>query len=216
MGKTSSTWGPPPRRLFRFFARVERTVNRRPPLFIVIGCADGKFVVPAARRGWCVVAVDRDANMIDGCPALPALGVSEPVPGLLRRLQAERLTDRVRVVRGDYMDEALPTGDALWTSGAIQYSANTRYSIEAMTDRLRDLLVPGGVAYIEYMIPDEEKLKGRPNCPPIAWWKTRFASRGWQVLRHTVAINVPDRPHPYVPSPHTHSWGRLVAIRKPR
>jgi hypothetical protein len=212
--RTTSAWGTPPRRLFQFLARAKERASRRSPRLIVVGCADGKFVLPAARRGWNVAAIDIDLNMTDGCPALPSTGIPHPVPGLVNRLEREGLTRRVEVRRGDYMkDKDLPVGDALWTSGALQYSANLSYSIEAMTDRLRQLLIPGGLAYIEYMIPNEEKLKGRPNCPPVSWWKTVFPSRGWYVVRHTLAYDVPDGPHPYVPWPHVHSWGRVLTIR---
>lgn len=211
---TASAWGSPPQRLYRFLHRAAQQVKRRPPRLIVIGCADGKFVLPAARQGWKVVAIDVDANMIDGCPALPSQGIPYPVAGLRTRLKCEGLTAAVDVRLADYMtDLTIPVGDALWTSGALQYSFNSSYSIQEMTNRLRHMLVVGGLAYIEYMIPDEPKLKGRPNCPPVSWWRNAFPHLGWRVLKHSVAFSVSDLPHPYTPTPHVHSWGRLLAQR---
>lgn len=213
MRRTSSTWGKPPSRYFGFLARVERQVSGRSPSLLVVGCADGKFVLPAARRGWSVTAIDVDTRMIAGCDAEPGRGILRKVPGLLTRLEHEGLLDRVNVRCEDFMTADLPRCDALWTSGALQYSLNIGYTIEALTDRLGELVVKNGFVYIEYMLPNEPRLKGRPNCPPATWWRNRFPERGWKVLRHSLSYREPDAPHPYAPWPHVHSWGRVLAIR---
>lgn len=213
MKRTASSWGTPPRRYYRFLSHMERQLPNRKPSLTVIGCADGKFVLPAARRGWRVIAVDFDERMIDGCEADPNVGV--PVPGLMRRLDTEGLAHLVTVVRGDFMKSDLPAADALWTSGALQYSNNILYGIEALTDRLGTLLRESGRVYIEYMLPAERRLEGRPNCPPLSWWADSFPLRGWTLLSHTHSYEEPDGPHPYAPWGHTHSWGRILALRKP-
>ncbi len=214
MSRNGSTWGKPSGRYFRFLSRVGREALGRAPSLTVVGCADGKFVLPAARRGWDVAAIDVDSRMIDGCPPEPALGVPEPVAGLRERLRREGLDQRVTVVLGDFMTADFPRrSDALWTSGSLQYSNNANHTIEALTDRLRDLVTRTGLVYIEYMLPVEPRLKGRPNCPPEHWWRHAFPRRGWHVLSHTVRHKQPDGPHPYAPFPHAHSWGRLLARR---
>lgn len=214
MKRTASTWGTPPSRYYRFLSHVEHQLPNRRPSLTVVGCADGKFVLPAARRGWRVVAADLDERMIDGCEADPGVGLPVPVPGLVRRLREEGLAHLVNVVRGDFMTSDFPASDALWTSGALQYSNNIPYGIEALTDRLGTLLHESGHAYIEYMLPAERRLEGRPNCPSLSWWVNCFPLRGWTVLSHTQRYEEPDGPHPYAPWCHTHSWGRILAVRK--
>jgi SAM-dependent methyltransferase len=210
---TSSTWGEPPPRFYHYLDLVEQAVGVKPTL-TVVGCADGKFVLPAARRGWVVRAVDVDVKMIVGTSALPGLGIPAPVLGLRRRLEIEALTDQVGVQIGDFMEVELEPSDALWASGCLQYSRNSHHDAATLTDRLRRLLRPGGYAHIEYMIPDEEKLIGRPNCPSSEWWRQDFPKRGWRVLQHNVDLDELDPPHPYMPTIHRHSWGRLLALRR--
>lgn len=214
MSRTASTWGKPPSRYYRFLSHVERTFPNRKPSLTVVGCADGKFVLPAARRGWRVVAIDLDTRMINGCEADPSVGVPVAVPGLMKRLEKEGLRRLVDVVRDDFMTCNVPTADALWTSGALQYSNNIPYGIEALTDRLGTLVHENGRVYIEYMLPVEHRLEGRPNCPPLSWWVDCFPRRGWSILSHTHVYDQPDEPHPYAPWHHAHSWGRVLAARR--
>jgi len=210
---TASAWGQPSARYYRFLRKAERLYGSKRRL-LVVGCADGKFVLPAARRGWEVIAVEIDERMVSGCSAAPEDGIDRRVPGLLSRLSTEGLAERVSVRVSDFMTEGgIGNCDALWTSGCLQYSRNSVYDISEITDRLRSFLHVEGVAYFEYMIPDEPKLVGRPNCPPVDWWSTVFPRRGWRIVGHTVAFDVPEGPHPYVPLPHRHSWGRLSAVR---
>jgi SAM-dependent methyltransferase len=210
---TTSEWGEPSQPYLSFLDFVEGAVAGE-PMLTVVGCADGKFVLPAARRGWRVRAIDIDARMIDGTRARPYCGLPRPVAGLRRRLSAERLTERVEVYHDDFMAVSLERSDALWTSGCLQYSCNLHHDIGALTDRLRRLLVPGGYAYIEYMLPDEAKLRGRPNCPPQAWWERKLCERGWQIIEHGLSVAEVDHAHPYMPFAHVHSWGRLLARAK--
>lgn len=159
-------------------------------------------------------AVDNDDKMLRGCGACPSEGIACPVPGLIARLAAEGLAGRVTVSSGDFMEIDLEPADAVWTSGCLQYSANSHHDIAELTDRLRQLVRPNGLAFLEYMIPDEPKLIGRPNCPPVSWWQSVLPRRGWDLLSHGTLVARPDRPHPYVPFPHSHSWGRILVRRR--
>jgi hypothetical protein len=182
------------------------------PTLTVVGCADGKFVLPAARRGWNVQAVDIDRNMIDGCPQMSEMGIREQVLGLRARLEAEQLTQHVVVQLGDFMTTNISPGDALWTSGSLQYPVNASSEPGVLAARLRQLLHPEGLAYIEYMLPDDP-LAGRPHCPTPDWWQVEFPQQGWHILSHRLYFDVIDPPHPYRPCVHTHSWGRVIASR---
>lgn len=55
--KTSSLWGQPQSRYYSYLARIEAAEATKAPALAVIGCADGKYVLPAARKGFDVWAV---------------------------------------------------------------------------------------------------------------------------------------------------------------
>jgi len=59
-----SIWGKPNRSFYRFLAMIE-TVGL-PKTLCVLGCSDGKFVIPAARKGFSVLALDIDTIALYG------------------------------------------------------------------------------------------------------------------------------------------------------
>ena len=86
--------------------RAETLLGTGKPLAVaVLGCADGKFVLPAARRGHRVVAIDVDPVALYGGEKS---GLEGPVwmRGLVWRLDKERLRQRVRVINGDFARDA--------------------------------------------------------------------------------------------------------------
>jgi hypothetical protein len=153
--------------------------------------------------------------MISGCEPDPASGINEDVPGLRRRLVAERLEAAVDVRLEDFMDVAVDdVYDALWTSGCLQYSRNADYPIETMVDHLREFVGIGGLAHFDYMVPDTDSLAARQHCPSRKWWSRYLSDSGWELIAHQTRFRVRDVSHPYVPYPHTHSWGYVTAVRR--
>jgi hypothetical protein len=163
MKRTSSLWGTPPTRYYTFLATVEEKFSARPLQIAILGCSDGKFVVPAARRGHQVLAIDIDQIALFGGEKIGPAG-KVYMPGLKARLRSEGLEDRVQVVYGDFV-EYMPDAQyhAVFTSGAIQYSRNLKHSIHTMIVRVQAYVAPGGYIYIDYMLPMEERYAGREN-----------------------------------------------------
>lgn len=214
--KTASLWGTPSSRYYRFLRRVKESSGKENPTLAVLGCADGKYVIPAARLGFEVWAIDVDEVALFGGYKQDASGEVH-MPGLAARVEAEKLGDLVEVVHGDFMES--PPGrkfDSVFTSGALQYSNNTEYTLEQMVDAVGDCVRPGGLLYIDYMLPYEEKYKGRPNCPQAPWWKEYFNSRPhWVVKYNRVMQPVIDRAHVEYPVDHYHQWGHVLAELTP-
>jgi hypothetical protein len=160
--------------------------------------------------GMHVVAVDVDEIAIFG-------GQKDGVhmPGLEHRLRAEGLTGRVEVVCGDLMSiEADARAHGVLTTGALQYSRNLPYRLDDMVQRVTAHALVSGLLYIDYMLPFEEKYKGRPICPEAGWWRSYFQSRDdWRVLYNRVLPPVVDHAHIGYQVDHFHQWGHLMAER---
>jgi hypothetical protein len=209
--KTASLWGGPPSRYYRFLKHLKDRFPDAPRLTLaVIGCADGKFVLPAARMGMHVIAMDADEIALSG-------GDKDGVrmPGLRQRLRSEGLAGQVNVICDDLMNaDADPRAHGVLTSGALQYSRNLPHRLEDMVQRVTDHALVSGLLYIDYMLPYEDKYKGRPICPEAGWWKNYFRSRDdWEVIYNRVLPPVIDRAHIEYPVDHFHQWGHLMAQR---
>jgi hypothetical protein len=211
--KTSSLWGAPPTRYYSFLKRVEQHFHSQPINVAILGCSDGKFVVPAARRGHTIFAIDVDEVALFG-------GVKEGpqgrvhMPGLVTRLEAEGLLDRVQVVYGDFVSHRpVVPSEAVFTSGALQYSRNLIHTMDQMVQSVQLYIKPEGYLYVDYMLPLEEKYEGRNNYPGRATWSSYFSDDQWQVLYNRVLPPVFESAHVDNPLDHYHHWGHLLVHR---
>lgn len=209
---TSSQWGKPPGWYYRVLGQLESELGADWRL-IVLGCADGKFVLPAARRGVSVCAIDIDPVHLFGGRKANDYG-SYDILGLEARLRLENLTSRVRIINADFVEAVGRTerGQLVLTSGSLQYSYNTARSPELLMETVLNYAAPGGYVLVEYMLPYEEKYRGRINCPGAAWWRTWVgARRDLHVLSHCTGRLRLDPAHVEMPFDHKHQWGRLFA-----
>jgi hypothetical protein len=84
----------------------------------VVGASDGKFVLPLARQGLHVLAIERDPLPVEGGSVVMPGPVETIMPGMRRRLADERLSDKVEIVQANLlsMPELAEPVDAVWTS----------------------------------------------------------------------------------------------------
>lgn len=210
--KTASLWGRPPTRFYRFLDLVASNPGGKREL-TVLGCADGKFVLPAARRKFNVLAVDIDSVALYG-GAKEGVGGQVTMPGLVARLEAEGLSSQVKVLCADFTELKPEPMDAVFTSGSIQYSCNMPKTADALLQAALGFVRPGGLFYIDYMLPYEVKYIGRPNCPDAAWWRQKAAElNDWTVMHHRVLQPTRDIAHVEYPVDHYHQWGHLLMRR---
>lgn len=209
--RTSSLWGPPPSRYYRFIRRVESDFPSQPLRVAILGCSDGKFVLPAARRGHHVLAIDIDeVALFGGLKVGPAGDVR--MLGLRERLVVEDLSHLVTLVHEDFIEYRPTRGfHAVFTSGAVQYSRNLKYRFEEIVKRLKSFVIHQGYIYVDYMLPMNEEQKGRSNFPLKATWSSLFDVKGWQVIHNRVLPPMFESAHVDNPVDHYHHWGHLLA-----
>jgi hypothetical protein len=212
MSETRSVWQDT-RTFFPLF--LDLILARELETVCVVGASDGKFVLPLARRGLRVAAVERDPLALDGGPViLPGQGRTT-MPGLRKRLAEEGLDERVQVIDADFLDvaaELWPVG-AVWTSCSWHYSLNhvrpLAHFIRAMAELCH---APGGVLGAEYMLPVQPHHLDIEHYPEQG--EVRRFFRGWAIDWETYTPPFIEAPHVEQLSEHVHRMGLIIATRQ--
>lgn len=213
MPRTTSLWGRPPSRFYRYLSQVEAAFPIRPLTFSILGCSDGKFVLPLARKGHTVHAVDIDALALFGGEKTGPTGPVQ-MPGLVARLQAEGLSHRVTVAHSDFI--AHPPDcrfHAVFTSGAIQYSHNLRHDVHTILSAIKSCVRKLGFLYFDYMLPLDATHCLRPNYFKPGELRRHFQPPAWRVLRDRVLPPLLEKGHVDNPCDHYHHWGHMCVRR---
>ena len=213
--RTASLWGKPPTRYYSFLRHVERSFTATRLRVAILGCSDGKFVLPAARRGHSVFAIDVDETALFGGKKTGPTGEVQMI-GLVERLLLEGMSDLVNVVHGDFVEHTHTPSKrfhAVFTSGAIQYSRNMKHTMRDMIERVKAYVMKGGYLYADYMLPMEHKYIGRDNYPDKERWASFFEPERWDVIYNRVLPPLFEKAHVDLPVDHYHHWGHLFARR---
>lgn len=209
--RTSSLWGKPPTRYYKFIRTVEGAFPSMALRVAILGCSDGKFVLPAARRGHSVLAMDIDEIALFGGNKLGPAGAVHMM-GLRERLRAEHLSDLVNIVHADFVEyRSRKRFHAVFTSGAVQYSRNLKHPLEKIIERLKAYVVDHGYIYVDYMLPIEHQHKERDNYPTKEAWSSFFEAKGWRLIHNRVLPPLFETAHVDNPVDHYHHWGHLLA-----
>jgi len=178
----------------------------------VVGASDGKFVLPLARRGIQVVAIERNPLALDGGPVvLPGNGQAT-MAGLRQRLTDERLTDRVTIVEADVLELGdLDPAEAVWTSCSWHYSINHRRPLGDFIAAMRQLCGPGGVFGAEYMMPVEPRHFTIEHC--LSEGVVHGYLPGWPIDWECYTPPFVEDPHVERLAVHVHRMGLIIATR---
>lgn len=207
--KTSSIWGHPPRRFFRFLDIVNK--EKLPKTLCVLGCSDGRYVIPAAKRGFKVLAIDIDKTAICGGNML-INNKKVSVSGLMKRLKEEGVEKYVKVVNEDFIKyNTSDTFSSVFTSGSIQYAENNRYSIETIINKIKSYVSIGGILLLEY-IHKPDTINSSTRYLTANQIELFFKKPEWTITSNKVKKYV-ELPNPRNPSIHKIVWGRLYATR---
>lgn len=239
--KTFSIWGEPSQRFGDWIEQIEKS---HPDGFTscVVGCSDGKFVLPLARRGHAVVAVDIDIVALEGGlkdfpihrPSISSVEYEsieqaksmDQIPterrqvlGLRSRTKSEGLESLVQILTADfYRDPPLAHFDFVFTSCSIQYKLNRCLPVVSMLQTLTNRVSDNGFLGIEYMLPLEDSHH----------WKSEHFFRSGQIERHfnekvweIICLNESSTPefeaaHVERPQDHYHRLGYLFAKKRVR
>jgi len=179
---------------------------------LVVGAADGKFVIPLALLGHEVLAVEHDRRLIDGDhPELVAAGRN----GLTARIAAANVGHRVQTVIGDIRDAEVPkaTYASTYTSCSWHYSLNADRPVADFVQALCDPLMVGGLLAAEYMMPTEDWHLETDRYLGPGHLKKLLAS-DWSVLFEAYSEPFAEAPHLGQPGSHQHRLGFILAERR--
>lgn len=194
MPATDSPWQTT-RTFFPLFARQCELDRARTAA--IVGAADGKFVLPLARAGARVTAIDCDREALDS---------------LRQRLAAEGLTERVEIITADVLDLIdFEVHDAVWTSCSWHYSRNHRRPLKEFVDALERLCTPHGLLGTEYMMPSEARHQRIEHYLPEG--RIRAYLPDWHPIWETYTPVFDEAPHPGQPKPHQHRMGLFIGRR---
>jgi SAM-dependent methyltransferase len=198
-----------------FFPLFQALIREREVQTVcVVGASDGKFVLPLARQGVRVVAIERNQTAIDGGSVILPGPVETTMPGLRKRLAHEGLTGRVEIVQADLLalTEPIPPVDAVWTSCSWHYSDNHRRPVADFIGVMRQLCRPGGGVFgAEYMMPVE------PRHFTIEHYLSEGCVRAflsdWGIEWEAYTPPFVEAPHLEQLSEHVHRMSLIIATR---
>ncbi|MXY50948.1 MAG: class I SAM-dependent methyltransferase [Gammaproteobacteria bacterium] len=197
-----------------FVAHLEKRVTGGRVL--VVGASDGKFVIPLARRGWHVTAVEVDTTAIrGGRVSLPdnALGPIH-TPGLITRLSESGLSERVDVIEADVRELSFGrTFDAAFTSCSWHYSRNGDRPVATFVTAMAEAVKGGGLFCAEYMMPVSVDHFTTDRYMVEGQLRHQFSTRDWLVLEEFYTSPFVEAKHIGVVKDHVHRMGLFLAER---
>ncbi|MFC5253436.1 class I SAM-dependent methyltransferase [Streptomyces nigrescens] len=194
---------------------LDLVVNRGMQSVCVVGASDGKFVLPLARLGVRVLAVERNKSALDGGPVVLPGRTEASMPGLRKRLADEDLSGRVEIVEADILDlpDELDATDAVWTSCSWHYSINHRRPLGDFIAAMKRSCRPrGGVFAAEYMMPVEPWHLACEHYPEEGEMRRFFPD--WAIEWETYTPPFLEAPHVEQLHEHTHRMGLLIATNQ--
>jgi hypothetical protein len=206
--QTSDMWPKAGPRYYRFLDNIAKAPL--PKTLAVLGCADGTYVLPAAKRGFDVLAIDIDkVNLYGGVVSL--YGNDVEVIGLDNRAKVEDVMQRITIVCQDcFTYKHVDTYSGVFASGLIHYQSNTRYPLCDILSSIQSYVTPGGLLLLEYIQPSDT------NNDPLRHFVTSnhmaefFPEELWCV-KSNIKKEYTENPNPRNFQAHTIVWGRIYA-----
>lgn len=178
----------------------------------VVGASDGKFVIPLAKLGFDVLAIERDGKAVHGGPVELPGHITGTMLGLRQRLKIEEVADHVTIVKDNLFDlRNLSACDAVWTSCSWHYSVNHDRPLREFVGRLQELCAPEGLLGAEFMMPVEDRHRAIEHY--LDEGQIRDYLEGWRLLWEAYTPAFVEDPHVEQLEPHTHRMGFVMASR---
>jgi len=179
----------------------------------VLGCSDGKFVIPLAAAGSTVTCVDIDPIMLWG-GAVVDRGKPDRVVGLKANLEAEGLADRATIIRADFLDwrPDVADFDYVVTSGSWAYNRNLTAGLAGVVGSMTSLVGVGGYYFADYLLPHTSAERENPLYPDIEELARLFPADSWRTVNNDDVGLVGEAHYPdeYW---HYHRYGALLVQR---
>lgn len=207
--KKGNLWYPPTKSLYTFLTRLESL--GLPKTLAVLGCADGNYVIPAARRGFEVLAIDIDRIALYGGKTNFG-GKDLEILGLKKKLKRFGLEKNVKIVNESYFEyEKSQTYSGVITSESTHYQINSKHTLEKRLEIIESYVSVGGLLLFEYL-----HLSNRNSDPKRFLTSGQldlfFKSPKWKIISNKNKTYV-EEPNPRINEVHEIILGRLYAKR---
>jgi len=233
--KKKSIWGNPPKRLYNLIDIAKKNIGKKFKACIV-GCSDGKFLMPFARKKIQVVGYDiDDIALYGGKKLFPIVDnkvkykyskdfVSKKyeleekrVYGVTERLEIENLNKYARVEKRDFYKN-IPSEcfDVVFTSCSLHYSVNSDFTLRDKTKKLQSIVNKGGYLYMDYMMAIDEN--DYDNYPDYKFYRKDeildYFDDKWEIVSFRENHNPTfEGAHVDCTRDHFHRFGYLLARR---
>ena len=233
--RTKSIWGNPPTRIYKLLNMAKKEWGTNFTTCIV-GCSDGKFLMPFARKKIFVTGYDIDdialfggykdfpivdkkikCNYISNFKSKEYKLENKRVYGIVERLAMENLTKYARIEKKDFYREKINEKfNVVFTSCSLHYSANKDFTLEEKTKKLQDVVLPGGYLYIDYMMAIDED--DYVNYPLVKFYRKneiiKYFDNDWKIISYRENNNPSfEGAHVDCVRDHFHRFGYILAKR---
>lgn len=215
MEKIKKLWGTPPIRIYKYLRLVTTNFpTDKIKKMCFLGASDGTDVLPAARKGFVVTAIDIDKTALYG-GIINISGKKTIVEGLNNKVVEAGLVNKIKIVNSDFVTyKHKEQFEAVFTSGSIQYRYNTKYSLQHIIGSIKSYVAPEGFLLLEYMLPYKTGDKKKRYLITKNQMVSFFDSKEWLIISHRTSPPHFESGHPGDERPHYHVWCRLLCKRR--
>lgn len=209
--KTKSVWQNTKTFFPIFFDYLIKEYGKKTKICIV-GASDGRFVLPLAKYGYKILAIENDTVLIDGGTVSGPNDTTIKVLGLKKRLAIEKITSKVEILTKNFLDiKTSLKADAIFTSSTWDCTINHSRPLKEYIMRMQEIVKIGGIFCAEYMMPCEARHKKIEHFLEEKQINNFFDSRKWQILEEFFTPVFKDEPHIGKITSHNHRMGFFMA-----
>jgi len=199
--KTESIWGQPGPFFYKFLGDIES--EGLPANICILGCGDGRYVIPAAINGFRCTAVDINSIHLYGGIDENIKLSNKKILGLAGRVRLQGdIEDLVEIREENFLESQPQTQySGVFLQAAIHYEINSAYPLEHILSRIGMYVINGGFLYLEY-IHRSEWNNSQDGKYITSEDLASFYGQGWIVLKNEVQRS---------PNVHNLLWGTFYA-----
>lgn len=172
----------------------------------IIGASDGRFVIPLAKKGYKIIAIENDPLLLNGGDVKVSENKTIKVLGLKERLKVENLVSNVEIIEDNFFDVNIDfLVDAIFTSSTWDCSINHNRSLSEYIEKMKSAVKVNGIFCSEYMMPCEEKHKNIEHY--LGEGEINKYFNNWKTIEEFYTPVFKDDPHIGKLVPHIHRMG---------
>lgn len=180
----------------------------------IVGASDGRYVIPLAKEGYLVTAIESDPILINGGVVTGPNDTEIMITGLRKRLDTEDVTAKVKIINNNFLEINFPLlGDAIFTSSTWDCSINHSQPLRKYIEKMQKIVKIGGVFCAEYMMPCEPHHYTVEHFLEEKAINEYFNSEKWEIVEEFYTPIFKDKPHIGKITPHNHRMGYFMAIK---